>query len=108
MRNIQVKALYCSGCHSFLGAPFGVSAVCRGSVGTSHEPTTMVWVNVAKVNHDQIDYGGMAWDIYDAIALVSSNNIDLGMDAIEQHLPAFIEACLATQAELDKKDTQDA
>lgn len=108
MNDKQVKALHCSECNNFLGVPFGVSAVCRGSVGTSHKPTTMAWVNVAKVNHDQIDYGIMAWDVSDAIALVPSNNIDLGMDAIEQHLPAFIEACLATQAELDKKDIQDA
>lgn len=53
-------------------------------------------------------FGGlMAWDVSDAIAKTADDTgIDVGMGAIEPNLPAFIEACLATQAELDKKESQ--
>jgi hypothetical protein len=55
---------------------------------------------------DWEEFGGLlAWDISDAIAkTVEHTGIDLGMDAIEPNLPAFIEACLATQKEIDKKE----
>lgn len=91
----QSKLLSCPECGSSFRAPFGISAVCSGAPGSKHVAKIMVGA-VPTVDHNAIDYGIMAWDICDAIALVPSNNIDLGMDVIEQHLPAFIEACLAT------------
>jgi hypothetical protein len=49
--------------------------------------------------------GIMAWDVSDAIAKTADEHgIDIGVDAIEPNLPAFIAACLATQAELDGRD----
>jgi hypothetical protein len=52
----------------------------------------------------KIDYETMSWDVADAIAKTADEHgIDLGMGAIKPNLPAFIEACLATQAELDKE-----
>lgn len=49
----------------------------------------------------------LAWDISDAIAKTSDGtgvDIDVGLTAIRPHLQAFIDACLATQAELDKEE----
>jgi hypothetical protein len=53
----------------------------------------------------KVDYEMMSWDVADAIAKTADEHgIDIGMDAIEPNLPAFIAACLATQAELDRKE----
>lgn len=52
----------------------------------------------------KFNYEIMAWDVADAIAKTADEHgIDLGMDAIELNLPAFIAACLATQAEFDRR-----
>jgi hypothetical protein len=54
----------------------------------------------------KVDYEMMSWDVADAIAKTADEHgIDIGMAAIEPNLPTFIEACLATQAELDRKES---
>jgi hypothetical protein len=53
---------------------------------------------------DKIDWSMLAYDISDMF----SNNypyVDVIPAAVKPNLPAFIEACLATQAELDKKES---
>lgn len=101
---VQVKTLRCSVCGSSLSGSFGVSAVCSGSAGKSHQATIMAW-SAPTVDHTHVDYDIMAWDVSDAIAHASlEHGIDLGINAVKLNLPTFIEACLATQAELDKEE----
>lgn len=46
----------------------------------------------------------IAWDVSDAFAKTEDeHHFNLGMEAIQANLPAFVKACLATQAELDRK-----
>jgi hypothetical protein len=52
---------------------------------------------------DETDIKMLASDIAGEFSSIDYH-IDVTGDAVEPNLPAFIEACLATQAELDKKE----
>jgi hypothetical protein len=102
----QIKTLSCALCENTFRAPFGISAVCSGPLGDPHDATIMAWSSPT-LDHSTIDYDLMAWDVSDALAKSAGDGtIDVGMDAIRPHLPAFIEACLSAQRELDKEENK--
>lgn len=53
---------------------------------------------------DDATLGILAWDICDAIAMTADDHgIDLGTDAIQLALPAFLAAVIANQAAEDQR-----